>query len=81
MLDFGEGWHQFVKWTMIAVMIFALALLVSQHLQHVAGILPLLLLFACPLMHLFGHGHRHHGADSQKDAQSTDPKEIASHGR
>lgn len=80
MLDFGEGWRQFVKWTMIAVTIFALALLASQHLQHVVGILPLLLLFACPLMHLFGHGHHHHGAASQKDAQSTESPEISNHG-
>lgn len=36
--------------------------LLTEHLAHVVGFLPYLLLLACPLMHLFmhhGHGHRH----------------------
>ncbi|MGQ0598590.1 DUF2933 domain-containing protein [Aquabacterium sp.] len=42
--------------------------LLTEHLAHVAGALPYLLLLACPLMHVFmhhGHGHGHHG-DKQK---------------
>ena len=45
--------------------------LLTEHLAHVIGALPYLLLLACPLMHVFMHGghgghggHRHgHGPD------------------
>lgn len=43
--------------------------LLTEHLAHVAGALPFLLVLACPLMHLFmhrGHGHRH-GGEAPKD--------------
>lgn len=63
MLDFGNGWRRFVSLTMVAVFLFGVALLVSQHLQHVVGVLPYVLLLACPLMHLFGHGRHGHGYD------------------
>lgn len=36
--------------------------LLTEHLAHVVGALPLLLLLACPLMHIFmHHGHGGHG--------------------
>ncbi|MBK1683956.1 MULTISPECIES: DUF2933 domain-containing protein [Rhodoferax] len=36
--------------------------LLTEHLAHVAGALPWLLLLACPLMHVFmHHGHGAHG--------------------
>ncbi|WP_321940098.1 DUF2933 domain-containing protein [Paraburkholderia sp. J8-2] len=50
----------------IALTVFgliALYLLFSEHREHFLGVLPFLLLLACPLMHLFmhhGHGHGHH---------------------
>ena len=35
--------------------------LLTEHLAHVVGALPFLLLLACPLMHVFMHGgHGHH---------------------
>jgi hypothetical protein len=34
--------------------------LVTEHAAHVFGVLPYLLILACPLMHLFMH-HGHHG--------------------
>jgi DUF2933 family protein len=33
--------------------------LLATHTGHVLAALPYLLLAACPLMHLFGHRHRH----------------------
>jgi hypothetical protein len=49
--------------------------LLTEHLAHVVGALPLLLLLACPLMHVFmhhGHGHHHHGDDpSHADASKS----------
>ena len=43
--------------------------LLSEHRAHVLGLLPYLLVLACPLMHLFhhgGHGHSHGRQDPQK---------------
>jgi hypothetical protein len=33
--------------------------LLVTHTGHVLTALPYVLLLACPLMHFFGHGHRH----------------------
>jgi hypothetical protein len=35
------------------------AYLLLTHTGHVLSALPYVLLLACPLMHFFGHGHRH----------------------
>ncbi len=40
--------------------------LLTQHLEHLAVALPYLFLLACPLMHIFGHGHEHkHSNDKE----------------
>lgn len=49
-----------------------------EHWSHVVGKLPYLLLLACPLMHLFGHGHRGHGG--QKHGSGT-PQDTADSGK
>ncbi|MBN9424076.1 MAG: hypothetical protein BGO63_07590 [Candidatus Accumulibacter sp. 66-26] len=47
-------------WWVFAVI--ALFYLLTEHLAHLFGILPYLLLLACPLMHFFMHGrHGEHG--------------------
>ena len=39
--------------------------LLTEHTAHVLGVLPFLLLAACPLMHMFmHHGHHGHGGAS-----------------
>jgi Protein of unknown function (DUF2933) len=49
-----------VAWIVWAVAGVGAALLVIDHWAHVFGVLPYLILLACPLMHLFMHrGHRH----------------------
>jgi hypothetical protein len=49
-------------WFFMAVAL-AIILLWPGHRGHVLGILPYLILFACPLVHLFMHrGHRHGGS-------------------
>lgn len=60
------------KWIFIGFLLVAGYFLIMEHKAHLAGVLgvlPFLLLLACPLMHLFmHHGHRHDGANpSQKD--------------
>ncbi|MBI3101146.1 MAG: DUF2933 domain-containing protein [Burkholderiales bacterium] len=48
--------------------------LLTEHLAHVVGALPYLLLLACPLMHIFmHHGHGHHHVGSDADAGSKKP--------
>jgi hypothetical protein len=49
---------------LVAVAFLAIAafLLLSEHRAHALGLLPFLLLLACPLLHLFMHGgHGSHG--------------------
>ena len=70
----SRGWIAFA--VMLAIAAF---FLISEHRAHVLGVLPYLLILACPLMHLFHHGghgghgrHRHEqqrreGAESDAD--------------
>ncbi|MEX3633527.1 DUF2933 domain-containing protein [Paraburkholderia sp. BR14320] len=61
----------------IALLVFAaisLFLLLSEHRAHFLGVLPYLLLLACPLMHLFmhhGHGHRHAGSTRTEETSAS----------
>lgn len=50
--------------------------LVTEHRAHLLGVVPYLFLLACPLMHVFMHGHhgahgssRHSEADDEKRRQ------------
>lgn len=47
---------------LIVIGAIAAYFLLTEHLAHVVGALPYLLLLACPLMHVFmHHGHAGHG--------------------
>jgi uncharacterized membrane protein len=48
--------------------------LITEHTAHVFGVLPWLLLAACPLMHLFMHHGHHGGHDHSAGAGSPDSK-------
>lgn len=62
--------------------------LLTEHLAHVVGALPFLLLLACPLMHVFMHGghgkhggghgghdgHAHHQGDRESQAGEEKPR-------
>ena len=49
----------------IAFLGIALFFLLSEHRAHAFGYLPLILLLACPLLHMFHHGgHGGHGGHS-----------------
>mgnify|MGYP001016303226 CR=1 FL=1 len=51
--------------------------LLTEHLAHVVGALPFLLLLACPLMHVFmhgghgGHGHQQHHESDQSETTTS----------
>ncbi len=68
--------NSIMKFIFIGFLLIAGFFLITEHRAHLFGILPFLLLAACPLMHLFGH-HRHgrHGGgnkDSGKNIGGTD---------
>jgi hypothetical protein len=55
-------------WLVWAAAVLGVALLVIDHWAHVLGVLPYLVLLACPLMHFFmhrGHGHGGHGTKKE----------------
>ena len=47
------------KWVLLGFLLIAGFFLFTEHRAHLFGILPFLLILACPLMHLFHHGHGH----------------------
>ncbi|TAK00449.1 MAG: DUF2933 domain-containing protein [Candidatus Manganitrophaceae bacterium] len=47
---------------LIAFLLIAAFFLLSEHRAHFFGILPYLLLLACPFLHLFMHGRHDTGA-------------------
>lgn len=59
-----------IHWTVWCVLAVALGLLLLEHFTHVLGVLPYLIILACPLMHFFmhgKHGHRHQGHGDHTD--------------
>jgi hypothetical protein len=56
---------------LLAFLVIAAFFIVTEHTAHFFGILPYLLLLACPLLHLFhgrhGGGHSGHGGDEGSD--------------
>jgi hypothetical protein len=52
------------QWVFYGFLAFIGFLLFTEHRAHVLGILPYLILLACPLMHMFMHhdhgGYAHH---------------------
>lgn len=60
-----EEKHWWLSFRGLIAFIFIIAIgyyLITEHRAHLFNILPLLLLLACPLMHIFMHGkHGMHG--------------------
>lgn len=50
-----------IHWLVWCLFAAAMVLLIVDHWAHMLGVLPYLLLLACPLMHLFMHGKHGHG--------------------
>jgi hypothetical protein len=53
----GTDWSRMNQWLLWLGLAAAVAWLVFRHGAHLVELLPFLLILACPLMHLFGHGH------------------------
>ena len=58
-----SNFGRFARWIFHGFLAVAAFFLVTEHRAHLYGILPYLLLAACPLMHLF---HRHCGAHGSR---------------
>lgn len=57
-------------WVFAGFAAVAAFFLFTEHRAHLLGVLPFLLLLACPLMHLFHHGgHSDHGAAAGNQAE------------
>lgn len=57
------------KFALIGFALVAGFFLITEHRAHVFGVLPYLLLAACPLLHFFGHGHGGHGGRSGRESE------------
>lgn len=67
-----NSWWSPAKIALYVFLGIAAFFLITEHLAHLAGILPYLLLIACPLMHLFMHGgHGGHGGHSDGNDRSS----------
>ena len=56
------------RWVFWGFLAIAAYFLLTEHRAHFINALPFLLLLACPLLHLFGHGRHsgHEGKDHDK---------------
>ena len=59
-------------WVFVGFALIAGFFLLTEHRAHVFGALPYLLLLACPLMHIFGHGHGGHGRNGEHQVSTED---------
>jgi hypothetical protein len=64
----GERRDNRWKWALIGFLAVAAFFLWTEHRAHLLGVLPYLLILACPLMHMFHHGHGHGGGHQQHDS-------------
>lgn len=64
-------WRTKTGIVLVGFLLVAGFFLLTEHTAHVFGVLPWLLILACPLMHLFHHHGGHGGhADHQPDQSS-----------
>ena len=81
--DHGQP-NRSVNWTYWIVLCgfgaFALLLLLGEHRTHLLGLLPFLILLACPFPHIFMHkghgshsGHQPHGDADQRGGNRHEP--------
>ena len=68
------------RWRTVAVLLAFLVisgvLLATEHRAHLLGVLPRLLLLACPFLHVFMHGGHggHGGAGAEGPAEGGKPR-------
>lgn len=69
----GPNWSRINQWLLWIGLAAAVGWLFFGHSAHLLQIAPFLILLACPLMHVFGHGgHGGHGGH-QHDEEPAPP--------
>ena len=65
--DLPDFWRSRYSVGLVVIGAAALYFLLTEHREHFFSALPLLILLACPLMHLFMHGgHKGHGGHANQ---------------
>lgn len=72
-----ERQHSRSRWVLIGFLAVAAFFLFSEHRAHFLGILPYLLVLACPLMHIFHHGHHSHNEGGDTTPKPRAPREAS----
>jgi len=67
-----EQQHSRWKWALGGFLALAAFFLWTEHRAHLLGVLPYLLILACPLMHIFHHGGHGHGQHRPGGPDATD---------
>jgi hypothetical protein len=67
----GRGFRISGKWVLLGFIAIAGYFLLTEHRAHAIQFLPVLLLLACPLLHMF-HGHGGHGGQKDGDGRGGD---------
>lgn len=71
--DTNERYLKLSRYVFFGFVAVAAYFLIAEHRAHIVPFLPLLLLAACPLMHLFHHGGHKHGDDEESKPGSRPP--------
>ena len=74
----GRRFDPKAKWAWIGFAVVAAFFLWTEHRAHLLGVLPYLVILACPLMHFFmhgKHGHHGHGRHERQEEQGGRPGE------
>lgn len=69
----SSTWNRPAVLALASAAVIALFFVLREHWGHALGLLPYLLLLACPVMHLFhhgGHGHGHRNPETKHGAES-----------
>ncbi|UXI66066.1 DUF2933 domain-containing protein [Tahibacter amnicola] len=77
-----HGSPRLLRWAFWGFAAIAGFFLVTEHGAHLLGVLPYLLILACPLMHIFGHhGHSHEHDQEPPDQPPASNDQAASEER
>jgi hypothetical protein len=71
--DTNDRYRKVSRYVFFGFVVVAAYFLIAEHRAHIVPFLPLLLLAACPLMHLFHHGRHKHGDDEESKPGSHPP--------
>ena len=80
-----SDWSRINQWLLWIGLAAAVAWLFFGHGEHIVRLVPFLILLACPLMHVFGHGshggHGDHSSRQQDEALEKDERPAKSEQR